>query len=154
MLAVTEFDPNTILVALIGLLGIWLTARNTRKKVEQVHAEVRTNHGKRQGERIEEMGDAIVTISAAQKRMVAEVTEMKVDQGLQRGMVEALGASLMRHNAEDERRFAAVQAGIAEVRANQDEIKVRGERMTRVVAAELDELRRAAGGDDVGQNAL
>lgn len=142
MFATAEFDPNALLVAVIGLGGIWLTARSTRKKVEKVHAEVRTNHGKRQGQRIEEMDDTLSALRSAQKTLVSRIAEMNADQSLQRGMVEALGTQLRAHNADDERRFAAVQLGISEVRTHQDEIKVRGQRMTDVVATELDLLRR------------
>jgi hypothetical protein len=59
-------DP-TIAAAVIAALGViistWLANRKTRRGVTAVHDEVRTNHGKRAGEYLENV-DALLTLFA------------------------------------------------------------------------------------------
>lgn len=70
-----EFDIDIVLVALIGLLGIiipiWMNrkANETQRKVDDLHAEVRTNHGKRAGEYIESIPEILEALQTADGRI-------------------------------------------------------------------------------------
>jgi hypothetical protein len=51
-------DPNIIIPAMFALVGVVYSAQAS-KAAKAVHTEVVTNHGKRQGQRVEELGDSV-----------------------------------------------------------------------------------------------
>lgn len=104
MLAVAELNPTLILVAIItGIFGVLqvVTSRKTDRKIEQVHGEVKTNHGRRAGEYLEDIPKVLNTQAVMTGRL--DDLAAKVD-GVER-QVEALDKKLDEHTHSDDRRF-------------------------------------------------
>jgi hypothetical protein len=146
-------ESTPIIVALIGFAGIivtvWAAARSVNRKVAVVHEEVRTNHGKRQGQRIEELGDAVEALVVAQTVIVGELTKIKMGADLSKAMIEQVGTKLAHnvqwqasHDAADAERFGEIHVQLGEVLGNQARIKAEGEAMTEKVARELEAIRQ------------
>lgn len=104
MLAVTELDPNVILVAFIGgLFGIWqvFANRKTRDKIEQVHGEVRTNHGRRAGDYLEDISKVL----NSQAVMTGRLDDLSAKVKHLDDRVDHLDRKIDMHTDDDARRF-------------------------------------------------
>lgn len=84
-----DIDPSTIVAAAIAAapptFAIIMRSKGMGKKVDELHDEVRTNHGKRQGEYIEQLADGQAVQSAL----------------------------LLAHTRQDESRFSALERSLA-----------------------------------------
>lgn len=145
MLAATNFDYDNVLVAIIGFAGVMLTAwgaaHRVGKRVTEVHDEVKTNHGKRLGQYMEEVNDALVLHAERVERIEHNVGRMASEMGLMRGFAEGLSARHQKHVNEDQVAFEEIRGLLGTVIGNQDEIKRRGEEMTLHVADELGRIK-------------
>ena len=104
MLAVAEINPNLILVAVItGIFGVLqvITSRKTDRKIERVHGEVKTNHGRRAGEYLEDIPKVLNTQAVMTGRL--DDLAAKVDN-VER-QVEVLEGKMDEHTHSDDRRF-------------------------------------------------
>lgn len=90
----TSGDPNIILPALFAFGGAFITAAATilvvvlsgnrsNKVTERVHDEVRTNHGKKAGEYIEQIGPLMEWAADHQR----QDNEVRVALGLDEGRI-------------------------------------------------------------------
>lgn len=96
MLAVAEFDPNTIIVAIIGLGGVGLSAHMTMRRVKQVSEQVTTPNG---------VPTSHIVYDAWKRVQAVEEQIVELKHG-QKGIQSWAGA----HHDENQEKLRAIEA--------------------------------------------
>lgn len=81
-----------------------------------VHDEVRTNHGRRMGEYVEQIAETVSALADNQKLVMRE-------QAAQRRTLERQGSFLEAHSLEDTRQFGLLTEGQATLNAGQERLE-------------------------------